>query len=748
MNSVAGSWWQQVSYGQTSFEFTVLSDPQTADGWWPAPHSWQDYGRNNGNWYQTTTNIPPSYALVPDVTANVVQSICSNPLLLFVCQVLPSYNRLVILQNVHSFGDQSLGNDFPFTIATGTALGNLVVSASWANEDSTDSGVTSLMHELGHQSGELSHYGDCSAYFSFTSFNSTLPASGAECISGWDIMGISYSLTQFSGYSRVSRGWINAANTPSFDLISGGPFTQTFLMNPLEVPPTDTNPNVIRLSIGDLSWPTFSGYFVECREPIGGDVPSPFPSIPVSTIPDQGVLITNIHEFSVSDIPGAPAHHVERTLFPADQLTNATLKPGQTFSDSVLGLSIRFNGYVGGDAKVRQCSVSIAHLESLPPPQQRIIRFAGSAILNGLAQTQDTASISSDIAINDLIDADARVRVPIPLVPPWTGHKNQIFVRVHDRSTGAVDNVNVGVSVQQPAVIANVCAAAPKRPNLGTVNLKQLVAGSSALAELEWTTAKVGSVSVEAVASGPANRIHTSTRFAFQFHHQDIERGGVRTQFKIASDPSCMMPETYFVAPAVSLPDWKVQAMPSAVTLKPGQDAVITVLVTPPAKRRPGQHAELPVVVRMQQQMLTDTGRIPKDTPANLIPGVHYMALGAITILAKVTAGPGSVDLHCKQKQGDDSGQLDPCIGHIDRPLAIRGAVSPKSANSPTIVEYRSPSGTVITHLVLTDENGNFRDSVVPQDRGRWKVQARWSGGEMNDPTESSTMNVDVRWGR
>ena len=567
LNSVAGSWWQQTSYGQTSFQFTVLSDPQTADGWWPPPHSMQDYARNNDLWYNSSTNNPSSYAVVPDVTASVVQSICSNPLLFLVCEILPSYNRLVVLQNVHAFGDQSLGNDFPFTIPTGTSLGNLVVSASWANEDTSDAGVTSLMHELGHQAGELSHYGDCAAYFSFTSFNSTLPSSGAECISGWDIMGLSYSFTQFSGYSRVSRGWINAGSTPSFDLISGGPFSQTFVMNPLEVAPTSTNPGVIRLSIGDFSWGTFLGYFVECREPIGGDRPSPFPSIPVNTIPDRGVLITSVHEFSVSDNPGAPAHHVERTLLPIDQLGNATLKPGQTFSDSVLGLSIRFNGYVGGDSQIQQCSVSIANQESLPSPQQKSIRFAGSAVLNGVAQALDTASISSDIALNQLITADSKVELPIPVVAPWPRHTNRILVRVHDRSKGSVENITVAVGVQQPAVITNTCGANQTIANLGTVELDRIARGSSALAALDWKAAEDESASLEATATGPSNQIHTTSRFAFQFHHQDSAAAGIRTQFKVASDPRCMMAETYFVAPAVSLPGWGVEVSPSVLSL-------------------------------------------------------------------------------------------------------------------------------------------------------------------------------------
>jgi hypothetical protein len=288
LNSVTSTWWQQTTYGQTSFEFTVLSNPQSADGWWPPPHSIQDYNRNNGNWYQTANN-PTSYALVPDVTAGVAQAICGNPLLFVVCGILPQYNRLIVLSNVHAFGDQSIGNDYPFTIPTGTSLNNLVVSASWANEDTSDSGITSLMHELGHQSGELSHYGDCSAYFTYTSFNSLLPPGPVECITGWDIMGLSYSFSEFSGYSKVSRGWIDAGSTPSFDLIGGGPPRATPMSSgfPSAICPGQHSP-AISSSAGNRSeamWRRLSRRFRWARSQIRGSSSPTFMSTASATFP-------------------------------------------------------------------------------------------------------------------------------------------------------------------------------------------------------------------------------------------------------------------------------------------------------------------------------------------------------------------------------------------------------------------------------------------------------------------------------
>jgi hypothetical protein len=785
LNSVTSTWWQQTTYGQTSFEFTVLSNPQSADGWWPPPHSFQDYSRNNGNWYQSANN-PASYAFVPDATAGVVQSICGNPLLFVVCDILPQYNRLIVMSNVHTFGDQSLGNDSPFTIPTGTSLNNLVVSASWANEDTSDSGITSLMHELGHQSGELSHYGDCSAYFTYTSFNSVLPTGPVECITGWDIMGRSYSFSEFSGYSKVSRGWIDAGSTPSFDLIGGGAFAETFVLNPLELAPTASNPDVIRLSIGDLSWPTFAGYFVECREPVGGDVAAPFPSIPVGTIPDQGILITNVHEYSLSDIPGAPAHHVERALLPSDTLGTATLKPGQEFSDPLLGLAVRFNGYTGTALAggIPQCSVSVASNAPLPPLNRRIIRFAGSVELNPRIHALDTASISSDIALNGVLAASPHVDSIVPLAAPWPGHANPVVVRVHNRSTGPIDQVTVAVDLRYPAVISDACGSVtPGMPAMGMAGMmagrsdgargmdtgtvaedmslggatgknmwpqvavvRDIAAASSAVTALEWTPRSDQSVSLDATAIGPANQIHTSSRFAFQFHDPQNRGREIRSQFKVASSAHCMTPQTYYIGPAASVPGWSVDVFPSTVTLQPGAEADVTVAVTPPEGAKPGQSARIPIVVHAPMQMLPDASLIAANTPPNFTPGVHYMSIGAMTVLARVTAGPGSVSLGCRNAEnGADGAEHPNCDYRVSDHLTIGGNVSPAVLSSSLDIEYRSPDGKATTHVVFTDADGHFVDSLRTHERGAWRIQARWSGGDANNPTESRAILVSVR---
>jgi hypothetical protein len=728
LNSIARDYWQRTTYNQTEFQFVVEKNPLTTDGWWPPPHTIQDYVRNDkgGNWSQDN-NTPPSYAQVPDVTASVAQSICSNPILVLagVCSNLKTFNRLLVITNVHSFGAQSYGSGSLFAIPTGTSLGTLTMTASIAQEGDSDNDIAAMLHELGHQLGELSHYGDCSHYFTFTSFNTIPPAGAFDCLDlGWDVMGLSYSFVQLSGYSMVSRGWIDPNTTISHDLLTEGPFTDTVNLHPLE---TSATPNVIRLSLGDLSWPDFWGYFVECRERFGEDVSSPFPSINVDTLRDEGVLITNVHELTVTDpVFNAPAHHIERPLFPDDHIGAATLKPGDTFSDHMLGLSVRFNGYITpiiGELDTGApplCSISIAHETELPPPPFfRRIQFAGNFVLNrSLGQAGDSTSIPVDVAFNNLIDAVPMVTLPVPVEPPWVGHDNSILVRVHNRSSGPIQDVRIGASANQPATITDTCGAGPPTSTMETL-IPTISSASSALANMDWIPTQSGSVSIDVSAEGPGNQINTSSRFSFQFHHLDTLGRGINTQLKLKRDFNCM-PESLFIAPAVQFPGWQVLVSPSSVFLNPGEDETVNIRVIPPPSAEVGYHAEIPVVVT---KLATRFPYLP--SPDIIAPGTHFETLGALTILARVTGGPASSTLNV------------PDTALVNTPVPVSGAISPGSANSPITIEYRSPSGQVIVHIVKTNAAGGYSDTITPVDLGPWTVQSRWPGDNEHDPVES-----------
>jgi hypothetical protein len=439
----------------------------------------------------------------------------------------------------------------------------------------------------------------------------------------------------------------------------------------------------------------------------------------------------------------SPAHHVERPLLPLpDKIRTATMKPGDVFTDSTLGLSIRFNGYLGGaiGAGPGACSVSIANLESLPPPPLRHIRFAGGIVLNP-GQLKDSTSIPLDVGLNRTPinlppdPAGSGVPLPVPVEPPWVGHDNPVLVRVNNQSPGPVENVQVGVSASQPAVITDRCSSGTVSPTLGTSTIPSIPAASSALSSLDWTPGPdAGSVSFDVTATGPGNQISTSSRFAFQFHHpgkQDKKERGIRTLLKLSLDSGCPASESFSILPAVQLPGWQVLVSPSSVSLDPGQDETIKIRVIPPPSAEVGDHAEIPILVRKYQAMLT-LEPDATDNPPNLFmqPGVHLNPVGAFTILARVTGGPGSIALTA------------PRTGLVNSPLSVSGSISPSVPNSPISIEYRPPSGHTIAHIVQTDTSGGYSDNITPDQAGPWKVQSRWPGDNAHDPVESLQSTV------
>jgi hypothetical protein len=281
--------------------------------------------------------------------------------------------------------------------------------------------------------------------------------------------------------------------------------------------------------------------------------------------------------------------------------------------------------------------------------------------------------------------------------------------------------------------------------------VRDIAAASSGVAALEWTPRSDQSVSLDATATGPANQIHTSSRFAFQFHDPRNRGREIRSQFKVASSAHCVTPQTYYIGPAASVPGWNVDVLPSTVTLQPGAEAEVTVAVTPPEGAKPGQSAQIPIVVRAPMQMLPDTSLVVANTPPNFTPGVHYMSIGGMTVLARVTAGPGSVSLGCRNAENGADGSEQPeweqrkCDYRVGDHLTVGGNVSPAVLSSSLDIEYRSPDGKATTHVVFTDAEGRFVDSWQTRKRGAWRIQARWSGGDANNPTESRAIVVSVR---
>lgn len=102
-------------------------------------------------------------------------------------------------------------------------------------------------------------------------------------------------------------------------------------------------------------------------------------------------------------------------------------------------------------------------------------------------------------------------------------------------------------------------------------------------------------------------------------------------------------------------------------------------------------------------------------TPASLYHDPHYVVFGQKSHCTV----PRTVPTHLILSGVDQVGNL----------LAVSGTMSPPVSGRVT-VEYTPPDGKSISHVVTTETNGHFSDSlVIPSDEaGQWTVRARWFG--------------------
>ena len=391
LNQYGTQFWDFASYGQAQVQYTVLRNPDRSDGWWDPPHSAQDYW-NNGDLFVTMN----THAEIADPAAHAIDVTCAgNPNHPF-CVTPTDYLRLLVVSNLKAQGGVSEG---PHPLPTATFGSLLALTMTLNNETGSDSlALATITHEFGHQLGIPTHYGNCAAYndvpvpanYSDPSypFLPKAPPGFLECTQYWDIMGGHWRWPQPLGYSRFNRGWIAPNSTLTYDLFKAAPFSALTLIRPVELPPANGVPNLIRLSALPPNWPNFGGYFVECRKRVGGE--GLYPNS--GGIMSEGLLITSVHEWSVS--AKIPPVHVIRPNFPAGTVDQAALfLPGQSFTDPKIGLFVRLNGFAGDSAEPL-CDVEIDYNA---PPRTGLILLWQNRVTLGPIQGM---GLSGDLGIN------------------------------------------------------------------------------------------------------------------------------------------------------------------------------------------------------------------------------------------------------------------------------------------------------------------------------------------------------------
>ena len=699
LNSYDKQFWQLASYGQTQVQFTVL-DSLAPNGWWKPPHAAADY-YNNGDFYADFK----SFGFVEDTARGAIEAYCSFSSQ--ICSSIGQYDRIIVMSNKKARG----GVTSPGSLTVNTAYGNfLFATVSFVDESYSDSDALSvILHEFGHQLGMPTHYGNCAPSY--------VPAvqGPLECLGPWDVMGYDFGWPSPTGYSRLSRGWIDPQTTLSHDLLSGTPFSDLTFIRPVSQAPNGV-PNLIRLSIGGLDWPEFYGYFVECRKKVAGDE-GLYPSS--SGVPQEGLLVTSVHEFSVHNQinPTLPMHVVRKPVYPPGGEYTAALQPGESFTDAQLGLFVRLNGYAGDDAEPL-CDVEVDYLT--PPRTGPILLWQNRVIpdpVHGFG--------SFDIGLNHPAPpggAGGGAGQGLPVEPLWPRHANALVVRAHTTGTLPAENAKLSVSITQPALFRSSCGTftdadareiplPPVDPARGATEMLGFKPSPGSLGIQMFAPADPGTgrEASDAVAS----------RLAFQFFRAGARRGK-RTHFTLQANDGCEGETLFHVSPSFVPEGWKVAVSPDVIAIAPGAQADVAVTVTPPAGAQPGQNAEIGIDV-LQAEDAPRPG--PADQPQDPVLHQHLESVGLMQVSARVVGEPAAVNLTCAAA---------PAGGGV----SVSGNIAPAAPNSTVMLEYTS-FGAAETRFATADATGAFTDSFAPK-RRHGHVQAFWPGDAAHAPAQSS----------
>lgn len=545
LNSTVNEYYLEVTYGLTSFDFDVLINPSSPDGWWTFPHKLQEYlvGAQN-------------FVGDPGVVRDAVEQIATKAI------DLTPYDRIVVIENLHDRGGQAIRSPVYYQ----TKNGLQPFTAALVQEGKSDEEMaTVLAHELGHQLGLPDLYGTC-----------TFPPLGGcekagqwkgECMGPWDLMAWDQYFAHFGAWSKVNRGWIPASlRVVDLPLLTN-PFDQAFRLRPLARPFSKIDDKyALRIPITLVTTAEgtrFTGYYVECRKKIGKD----------GNLPTWGVVVTYIDESGREEV---------RAL--RDQQTpleQAVLYPTQVYAKPSLGLAITHlyptepTTYPQGDCEVR--------VEYLP-----VRGCPDVAIYPGDIWVDSPMNEYDKYPDDQPLDSEGVPQGPGD--PPWNHHDNIIRFRVRNISQVPAFNVKVKVSVAQPDVVFSCKGVQTKE--VDTVNIARIDPGHVVKDFVSWipqlslgkpVLIRVELIHAEDEISTENNQTELLTYFTY---HSPQSRARELGLFYINCDK-------FHPIPIRIPPRWITQIRPDYLKMNPNGRRPITITLGPSRLVRVGESARI-----------------------------------------------------------------------------------------------------------------------------------------------------------
>jgi M6 family metalloprotease-like protein len=317
LNNETTHFYDQATYGMTTFLFETATSS--------SPDGWFNLGYSSGDYDFFKTGQEAINLVDPHVDFG-------------------RYDRVLVITNSSGFGGQgggpwwwSVNEGIEATfVEDGSNVGKRLMTMAIVNEwlahsygNTFDEAGSVAAHELGHQLGVPTHYGDIRWH----------PDMSVDVITPWDIMGLSPTLNHFLGWPKANRGWIPAGSR--IQVVGppvGSNIDTTITLRPQET--YTSSPQLIVIPFTNTALgPGFSGYLVENRRRLNGD----------ENLPSEGVLLTLVNQgpdmilpCAVLQDPGSPG-----------DMNEAPLEVGDSYHDDTRNLTITVVSQSGNDYNVR-----------------------------------------------------------------------------------------------------------------------------------------------------------------------------------------------------------------------------------------------------------------------------------------------------------------------------------------------------------------------------------------------------------
>jgi len=772
---------------KTTFQVKVLVNPNTSNGWWPAPSTPEQFtarAKADKNWNAFTPQGSPVRDAAEIVMSQALQRGAISTF------ELGGYTRFMTIHNWHVFGGQSSGpNPLSYTAVYTSGLSTLFktysVTTAMVNEGSSDGQMVRVAtHELGHELGPADLYGQpCPLWppgepAPLPYSNDTERELRTECMDVWDVMGLTGTRNPaFTYYTRVLLGW--AASVPPTIRYETADFSGPVELSSLEYPngnpialhiPDDPSRLVIARAFGNAGY--FQGFTVECRRTAWNDPIAP---------QDQGVLITYVD--STRDMWTDRQVVVARRFddpSARQDIRFARITPGNSFTSLGRNFNIAFTGFTSNGG----CSIfvnrpghvvdSTSFIPAVNPSDgmsspdlglktPKAVYANPGVILNGpRPPTPHPRTPARSRA------AAARALAKAIHVFAIVAHKTNQIHFVYGNAGGKAGKGTAVVRVQQPWTATARCGAreTPQGRVIKRLTLPRLRPGAAGVATVGWVPRSSAPAAITVTLNGagrPASQAESATTVV---GFGTARKRTLKIPLTLIAGSRCVGKVPYMVTPAIVPAGWKATVSGATRALKRRHPVHVVVTLRPTARRAA---TDIPVTVSFgggsaagiaepaesatmfgDVSMAGITQRVGIDLLGRVAPPGRTFprfVLPPSTLTTRKTP-PVPAPLPTPGPPYQQTVAISDCTSAVGQVVTVNGSVAPPRMGLTVHLAYTAvlgaiPAGTVIQHTATTLATGTFSDSFNRQDTA-WHVVASVDADGLYSDAVSASCSIPI----